>query len=121
MLDNPPLAGVRVKIELAFKRRRGNFLEDRDHRIRRHGFRACPPLTLAGHDAFMTARNLTEAEKIAKQIGPRVKVVPAADIAKGVDILIAATPAGEKLKAAQASKARSSSTFPTLSSPTCRD
>jgi predicted dinucleotide-binding enzyme len=47
----------------------------------------------------MTARNLTEAENTAKQIGPRVKVVPPAEVAKGVDILIAATPAGEQVNA----------------------
>jgi predicted dinucleotide-binding enzyme len=56
-------------------------------------------ITLAGHDVFVTARNLTEAEKTAKLIGPLVKVVPAVEVAKGVDILIAATPAGEQMNA----------------------
>jgi NADPH-dependent F420 reductase len=56
-------------------------------------------ITLAGHDVLMTARDLAEAEKTAKQIGPRVKVLPAADVAKGVDILIAATPSGEQVNA----------------------
>jgi len=56
-------------------------------------------ITLAGHDVVMTARDLTEAEKIAKQIGPRVKVVPLTEVAKGVDLLIAATPAGEQVNA----------------------
>ncbi len=56
-------------------------------------------ITLAGHDVLMTARNLSAAEKTAKQIGPRVKVVPPTEVAKGVDILIAATSAGEQLNA----------------------
>jgi predicted dinucleotide-binding enzyme len=56
-------------------------------------------ITLSGHDVLLTARNLADAEKIAKQIGPRVKVVPPAEVAKGVDILIAATPAGEQVNA----------------------
>ncbi len=56
-------------------------------------------ITLAGHDVFMTARDLNDAEKTAQQIGPRVKVVSPAEIAKGVDVLIAATPAGEQVNA----------------------
>ena len=56
-------------------------------------------ITLAGHEVIMTARDLNDAEKTAKQIGPRVKVVPPAEVAKGVDILIAATPAGEQVNA----------------------
>jgi NADPH-dependent F420 reductase len=56
-------------------------------------------IALSGHDVFMTARDLTEAEKTAKQIGPRVKVVPPTEVAKGADILIAATPAGEQVNA----------------------
>ena len=53
----------------------------------------------AGHDVLMTARDPTEAGKIAKQIGPKVKVVPPLEVATGVDILIAATPADEQLNA----------------------
>lgn len=56
-------------------------------------------ITLSGHDVFMTARDLKEAEKTANQIGPRVKVVPPGEVAKGVDILISATPAGEQVNA----------------------
>jgi NADPH-dependent F420 reductase len=56
-------------------------------------------ITLAGHEVFMTARDLTQAEKAGKLIGPRVKVVPSPEVAKGVDVLIAATPAGEQLNA----------------------
>jgi NADPH-dependent F420 reductase len=56
-------------------------------------------ITHAGHDVLLTARDLAEAEKKAKQIGPRIKVVSPADVAKGVDVLIAATPAGEQLYA----------------------
>ena len=56
-------------------------------------------ITLAGHDVLMTARDLNDAEKISKQIGPRVTVVLPTEVAKGVDILIAATPAGEQVNA----------------------
>ena len=56
-------------------------------------------ITLAGHDVIMTAKDIAKAEKTARQIGPRVKVAPLAEVAKGVDVLIAATPAGEQVKA----------------------
>ncbi len=56
-------------------------------------------ITRAGHEVVMTAQNLAEAGKIAKEIGPKARVVPAAEVAKGTDILIAATPAGEQLNA----------------------
>ena len=56
-------------------------------------------ITVSGHEVLLTARKLPEAEKIAKQIGPRVKVVPPTEVAKGVDILISATPAGEQVAA----------------------
>lgn len=53
----------------------------------------------AGHDVVMTGRDLAKAEKVAKEIGPKAKVVPLADVAKGVDVLIAATPAGSQADA----------------------
>ncbi len=56
-------------------------------------------ITTAGHDVLMTAKDLKEADKIAKQIGPRVKAVSPAEVSKGVDLLIAATPAGEQVAA----------------------
>ncbi len=56
-------------------------------------------ITHAGHEVVMTARDLTKAEKVAKEIGPRVKVVPPGEIAKGTDIIIAAAPAGEQIAA----------------------
>ncbi len=56
-------------------------------------------IALAGHDVLMTARDIAKAEKTAKQLGPRVKVVSPAEVARGVDILIAATPAGEQVNA----------------------
>lgn len=56
-------------------------------------------ITQSGHDVLLTARDLAKAAKTAKQIGPRVKVVPLPEVARGVDILIAATPAGEQVNA----------------------
>ncbi len=56
-------------------------------------------ITLAGHDVLMTAKNIDEAGKIGKQIGPRVKVVQPPEVATGTDLIIAATPAGEQVKA----------------------
>jgi predicted dinucleotide-binding enzyme len=53
----------------------------------------------AGHDVQMTARDLAKAEKIAKEIGQKVKIVPIGEIGKGVDVLIAATPAGSQAEA----------------------
>lgn len=56
-------------------------------------------IVLAGHDVVMTGRDLSKAERVAKEIGPKVKVVPRADVGKGVDVLIAATPAGSQADA----------------------
>lgn len=56
-------------------------------------------IAAAGHDVVMTARNLVTAEKIAQQIGPRVRVAPPAEVAKDVDLLIAATPADSQVAA----------------------
>jgi predicted dinucleotide-binding enzyme len=56
-------------------------------------------ITAAGHDVIMTGRDIAKAEKVAKGIGPRAKVVPPAVVGKGVDLLIAATPAGSQIEA----------------------
>ena len=56
-------------------------------------------ITFAGHDVLMTAKDVVEAEKIGKHIGPKVRVVPTSEVAKGVDLLIAATPADSQLTA----------------------
>ncbi len=53
----------------------------------------------AGHDVIISGRDLAKAEKIAKEIGRKVKVVPIGEIGKGVDVLIAATPAGSQAEA----------------------
>ncbi len=56
-------------------------------------------IAFAGHDVLMTGRDPAKAEKVAKDIGPKVKVVPIAEIGKSVDVLIAATPAGSQAEA----------------------
>ncbi len=56
-------------------------------------------ITAAGHDVVMTAKDLAKAERIAKEIGPKMKVVPPAEIGRAVDLMIAATPAGSQAEA----------------------
>ncbi len=56
-------------------------------------------ITLVGHEVLLTARNLADAGKLGKEIGPKMRVVPPQEVAKGTDILIAATPAAEQLNA----------------------
>ncbi len=52
-----------------------------------------------GHDVVITGRDTAKAEKTAREIGGKVKAVPIAEIGKGVDVLIAATPAGSQAEA----------------------
>ncbi len=56
-------------------------------------------IAAAGHDVVITGRDLAKAGKIAKDIGPTVKAVPLAEVTKGVDLVIAATPAGSQAEA----------------------
>ncbi len=56
-------------------------------------------IAAVGHDVVIAGRDLAKAEKVAKEIGPKVRVVPLADIGKGVDLIIAATPAGSQVEA----------------------
>ena len=56
-------------------------------------------IAAAGHDVLLTAKDVAKAEKIAKEIGPKVKAVPPPEVGKGVDLLIAATPAGSQVEA----------------------
>ena len=53
----------------------------------------------AGHEVVITGRDLAKAETVAKEIGPKARVVPLADVGKGTDILIAATPADSQADA----------------------
>ena len=53
----------------------------------------------AGHEVLLTGRDLGKAEKVAKEIGPKARAVPLAEVGKGTDVLIAATPAGSQADA----------------------
>lgn len=53
----------------------------------------------SGHEVVITSRNTAEAKKVAEEIGLRVRAVPVAEVAKGVDLLIAATPASSQVEA----------------------
>lgn len=61
------------------------------------GFARC--IAKAGHDVLLTSRDLARAEKIADQIGLKVKAIPHAELGNRADILIAATPAPQSLQA----------------------
>ena len=56
-------------------------------------------ITAAGHEVVISGRDLAKAEKAAREIGPKVKAAPLGEVAKGVDLLIAATPAGSQAEA----------------------
>jgi predicted dinucleotide-binding enzyme len=62
-------------------------------------FELARKIAAAGHDVVMTAENPDDAGKIVKQIGPKVRVVPSSEVAKGVDLLIAATSGDSQVKA----------------------
>lgn len=53
----------------------------------------------AGHDVLLTGRDVAKAEKIAKEIGPKACAVPIDEVARGAEVLIAATPAGSQAEA----------------------
>lgn len=53
----------------------------------------------ARHEVFLTSDNISNVEKTARQIGPKVKAVPQQDLAKYSNVIIAATPAAETVSA----------------------
>ncbi len=56
-------------------------------------------IAAAGHEVMITGRDVAKAEKTAAEIRGNVKAVPIGEIGKGVDILIAATPARSQAEA----------------------
>jgi 8-hydroxy-5-deazaflavin:NADPH oxidoreductase len=60
-------------------------------------------LSAAGHDVFITSRDIEDAKKVATSVGPKVRAVPQQQLADSVDILIAATPYANQAEALRAS------------------
>ena len=59
-------------------------------------------LAAADHELAITARNLAEAQKVAKEVGQRVRALPREEIAEGTDALILAVPYAQAAEALQA-------------------
>lgn len=49
-------------------------------------------LSAAGHEVVIASRDMSDAEEAASSVGGSVRAVPHDDVAKGADVLIAATP-----------------------------
>jgi hypothetical protein len=57
----------------------------------------------AGHDVFITSRKIDEANQVAQSTPGKVKAVRQSELAKAVDVLIAATPYPQQAEAIRAS------------------
>lgn len=55
----------------------------------------------AGHEVALTSKDLNKTKKVAEQIDSRIRAVPLARAADGVDLIIAATPANVQINALQ--------------------
>jgi predicted dinucleotide-binding enzyme len=60
-------------------------------------------LSAAGHDVFITSRDIEDAKKVAASVGPKVRAVPQQQLAENVDLVIAATPFANQADALRAS------------------
>jgi predicted dinucleotide-binding enzyme len=56
-------------------------------------------LSAAGHDVFISSRNIDDAKRVATSVGGGVRAVPQQQLAESVDLLIAATPYAQQAKA----------------------
>jgi predicted dinucleotide-binding enzyme len=60
-------------------------------------------LSAAGHDVFITSRDIEDARKVAASVGATVRAVPQQQLADNVDLVIAATPFQNQADAIRAS------------------
>jgi 8-hydroxy-5-deazaflavin:NADPH oxidoreductase len=74
-------------------------------------------LSAAGHDVFITSRDVEDARKVATSVGPRVRAVPQQQLADNADVVIAATPFPNQVDALRASGKLDGKTVIEISNP----
>ena len=74
-------------------------------------------LSAAGHDVFITSRDIQDANKVASSVRNRVKAVPQAQLADSVEVVIAATPFQNQVDALRASGRLADKTVIEISNP----
>jgi NADPH-dependent F420 reductase len=78
-------------------------------------------LNAAGHDVFITSRDIEDARKVAAAVGVRVRPVPQQQLADSVDVVIAATPFPNQVDALRASGRLDGKTVIEISNPMKED
>jgi predicted dinucleotide-binding enzyme len=74
-------------------------------------------LGAAGHDVFITSRDIDDAKKVATSVGSKVRAVPLQQLAESVDVVIAATPFPNQVDALRASGNLDGKTVVEISNP----
>ncbi len=74
-------------------------------------------LNAAGHEVFVTSRDIEDARRVADSVGARVRAVPQQQLADSVDVLIAATPYQQQADALRASGGLEGKTVVEISNP----
>jgi len=78
-------------------------------------------LSAAGHDVFITSRDVEDARKVASSVGARVRAVPQQQLAENVDVVIAATPYPQQADALRAVGTLEGKTVVDISNPLTPD
>src|SRR5918998_5850678 len=78
-------------------------------------------LSAAGHDVFISSRDVEEARTAAASGGPNVEAVPQERLADNVDVVIAATPFPNQVDALRASGRLDGKTVVEISNPMKED
>jgi len=78
-------------------------------------------LAAADHEVAIAARGLDEAQKIATEVGHKVRAVPREELAEGTDLLILATPYGASVDALRAVRHTDGKTVIDISNPYTQD
>lgn len=78
-------------------------------------------LAMADHEVAIAARELDEAQRIATEVGHRVRAVPREELAEGTDALILATPYGASVNALRAVRHTDGKTVIDISNPYTED
>ena len=78
-------------------------------------------LSAAGHDVFITSRDLEDARTVATSIGGTVRAVPQQQLAESAEVVIAATPYPQQADALRASGRLEGKTVVEISNPLTPD
>jgi 8-hydroxy-5-deazaflavin:NADPH oxidoreductase len=78
-------------------------------------------LAAADHEIAISARGLEEAQKVASEVGRRVRALPREEVAEGTDLLILATPYNQSVDAIRAVRHTDGKAVMDISNPFSED